>query len=191
MAIFGWDISTSIIGATVLKDDGTYMASSYCDLRKVEGLLIKGVAAESFVHKFVKDHSLTPHLDQHHVEERLGNFSGGRSMIQVLMILGAFNLLVSNFIFKLSSKLPLYIHPSTMKATLKKEGLIIPKGADKKALTLTWALLKAPNFPLVKNRNDKPQPFCYDMADSFGIARAGFLRSYLSQDAKGTEASSD
>jgi len=188
--IFGWDISTSIIGATVLKDDGTYVTSSYCDLRKVEGLLIKGHVAKLFVNKFVNDNSSSLHLDEHYVEERLGNFSGGRSMIQVLMILGAFNLLVSNFIFELAH-MPLYIHPSTMKATLKKEGLIIPKGADKKALTLTWALLKAPNFPLVKNRNDKPQPFCYDMADSFGIARAGFLRSYLLQDAKGTEASSD
>jgi len=184
--IYGWDISTSIIGVTTLGDNGKFVSSSYCDLRKIEGILNKGEVASKFVEAYCSQDS----LNVHYVEERLGNFMGGRSMMQVLMTLAAFNLLVSWFIKKRGGSIS-YIHPSTMKSILKNEGLIIPKGANKKDLTLTWAVLKEPNFPLTKNRNDKPQPYCYDMADSFGIARAGFLRSYLLKDAKRTEASSD
>jgi hypothetical protein len=110
-------------------------------------------------------------------------------MIQVLMLLGAFNLLVSWFISETGGSVS-YIHPSTMKATLKHEGLVIPKGGDKKTLTLNWAMIKEPSFPIVRTKTGKPQ-YCYDMADSFGIARAGFLRAYLSLNAKGTKATGD
>lgn len=196
--IFGWDISTSIIGVTVLADDGSFVESSHLDLRKSEkDMLGKAEEAELWVNavlgKFAKPSSSFVHF----VEDRLGSFSAGRTMLQVLMKLAAFNMVVSYIIRTTSARLALvtgghvameHIHPSTVKAIMKKEGMIIPKGSDKKELTLEFVVGKVPEFVVDRNRNDNPQPWCYDRADSFIVARAGFLRKYLSNDATRTKA---
>jgi hypothetical protein len=58
---------------------------------------------------------------------------------------------------------------------MKTQGLIIPKGGDKKELTLNWVRAHEKDFPIELNRNDNPQPYCYDMADAYITARAGYL----------------
>jgi hypothetical protein len=69
-----------------------------------------------------------------------------------------------------------HIHPSTVKAIMKQEGLLIPKGGDKKKITLDYVKKREPKFPMEYNRNDKPQPWCYDMADSYIVVRAGIRK---------------
>lgn len=188
----GWDISTSIIGVTVIGDDGKYITSRYLDLRKSEDktLILKCEEAEVFVRDVIEDHI---HLSQgnvnHYIEDRLGNFAGGRTMLQTLMKLAAFNLAVSYMIYKQSLQVEgvkdvglRHIHPSTVKAIMKPLGLLIPKGGDKKVLTLNYVKSREPNFPIEFNRNAKPQPWCFDMADSYIVVRAG-LRKFYKPDA--------
>lgn len=175
--IFGWDISTSVIGITVLDNDGNFVKSSYIDLRKVDGgIFEKATVAESQLHKFFYENVDGDSV--HYIEDRLGNFSAGKSMLQVLMMLAAFNAVISYMLKKLPGCEIHHIHPSSVKAVMKVEGLVIPKGADKKALTLAFVQRKEPSFPVPLNRNDKPQPYCYDMADSYIVAKAGFIKSY-------------
>jgi hypothetical protein len=200
--IFGWDVSTSIIGVTVLTDDGRFVTSDHLDLRKSDAEMIcKAEEAEVWIRGLLPKH-VEPHgaFFTHYVEDRLGSFAAGRTMLQVLMKLAAFNMVVSYIIHRVSCELAekdsggasvRHIHPSTAKAIMKKEGLIIPKGADKKQLTLDFVSKKEPSFVVDKNRNDNPQPWCYDRADSYIVARAGYLRRYLSKDATGTKASGD
>lgn len=184
--IFGWDISTSIVGATCLTPEGKFLESRFLDLRKLEdcSLLDKVDESEWFVQEFVTNRTGQGTSVTHYVEDRLGNFASGRTMLQTLMKLAAFNLAFSYMIMKESLKVEgvtgvgvHHIHPSTVKALMKSEGLLIPKGADKKVLTLDFVQRKEPDFKVILNRNDKPQPYCYDMADSYIVARAGFLRS--------------
>lgn len=178
--IVGWDISTSIIGVAIFKDDGTYFASRYLDLRKIDDLNVKADAARTFVQGIKAElHVYGNH--QHFVEERLGNFSSGRTMLQVLMKLAAFNALVSFFIWdeldSSGSKIS-FVHPSTWKALMKKQGLIIPKGSkEKKQITLDFVKKLEPEFKIDLNRNEKSQPWMYDMADAYCIGKAGFLKS--------------
>lgn len=118
----------------------------------------------------------------HFIEDRLGSFSFGRTSQQTLMKLAAFNSVISYVIWNEFHRLGTatcveHIHPATAKSVAKKDGLIIPKGVDKKQMTLDWVVSKEPNFPLVLNRNGKPQPYCYDQADAYLIGRAGFIRS--------------
>jgi aromatic ring-cleaving dioxygenase len=177
---FGWDISTSIIGVSAW--DEKYLYSKYLDLRKLptEPLFEKAAAARQFVEELLGPHR-NIHID-HYIEERLGNFAGGRSMIQVLMKLGAFNQLVSWHIWDFNQKQHVqYIHPSTAKAAMKPLGLIIPKGADKKELTLTFVKEVCPGFPHEVNKNGNPQPWCYDMADSYITGLAGLLKAPCSK----------
>jgi len=69
-----------------------------------------------------------------------------------------------------------HLHLMTIKSVMKKMGLVIPKGANKKALTLEWVSLREPSFPVTLNKNGNPQPYCFDMADSYVVARTGHFK---------------
>lgn len=174
--IYGWDISTSIVGLSVFKGDGSYVTSYHCDLRKVDGQLAK---ADAF-HTWLKATSVNVEKESFHfIEERLGGFAGGRTSQQVLLKLAQFNAIVSYIIWNHNpgtARHVLYLHPSSWKSVMKKEGLLIPKGADKKELTLTYVRGIQKSFPYETNRNGNPQPWCYDMADSYCIGRAGWKK---------------
>jgi hypothetical protein len=184
--IYGWDISTSIIGLSIFNADGTYVASQFLDLRKADfDLISKGQLVEEWISD---EYVVNPYFHNiHYIEDSLGGFAMGRTMMQTLMKLGSFNTLVSWLIWK-SSKNPklCYIHPSTVKAIMKRAGLLVPKGADKKQLTLDFVSRVQHGFCPDLNRNGKPQPWCYDMADSYCIAKAG-----MSRDAQGEKAPGD
>lgn len=216
--IFGWDVSTSIIGVTLLKDDGSFVCSDHLDLRKSEdGMLSKAEEVEEWVRELLECHASNfvvdriaqanpvfdaPVIFDHFIEDRLGSFAAGRTMLQVLMKLAAFNMVVSYIIQKASTDLVAknvggggvrieHIHPSTVKSIMRKEGLVVPKGGDKKVLTLDFVSRRWPGFTVDRNRKGNPQPWCFDRADSLIVARAGYLRSYLSRNGTGEEATGD
>jgi hypothetical protein len=175
--LYGWDISTSIVGLASFHDDGKFDGVSFLDLRKAEGQLAKADAFEEWLRAL----SVGLYSDAHHfIEERLGGFAGGRTSAQVLMKLAQFNAMCSYILWRHardhSDRKITYLHPSTWKSIMKREGLIIPKGADKKELTLAFVRRKQPEFPIALNRNEKPQPWCYDTADAWCIGRAGWLK---------------
>lgn len=172
--IYGWDISTSIIGYASFYDDGQFVQSQYLDLRKIEGDIAKADAAEDFVRSIDE---VQDEYGVHVIEERLGNFAAGRSMLQVMMKLAAFNAVVSHLIHQVAPNSEIMrLHPSTWKALMKKEGLLIPKGADKKALTLDFVCRKQPDFKVDMNKKGNPQPWCYDMADAWCLGRSGYIK---------------
>lgn len=173
--IFGWDISTAIIGLAVLDGTGSLIRTEYCDLRKLEGLNAKADTALEFVENVcIRFSKGTGH--SHFIEDRLAGFSGGGSNAGTIMRLAAFNAMVTWMIhrqWKADAKIVM-MHPSTVKAALKYDGLLIPKGSDKKKLTLEYVTKREPEkFKLELNRNDNPQPYCYDMADACITAWAG------------------
>jgi hypothetical protein len=182
----GWDISTSIVGFACFQNDGKYIRSKYFDLRKSEKDLIdKAYEIETWVDSIIDQ--LKPDISEehvHYIEDKLGGFAGGRTMQQVLLKLAAFNSTISYIIWRRFFELGYstsveHIHPSTVKAIMKREGLLIPKGADKKQLTLDFVVSRQPSFPIELNRNDRPQPYCFDMSDAYVTGRAGFLKNYL------------
>jgi hypothetical protein len=190
--IIGWDVSTSVVGVTVLKDDGSFVCSDHIDLTRVEpDLLLKAEKVQEWAKHFLVQH--VDHLGTNHfhvVEDKLGNFSAGGTMMQTLMKLAAFNNTVSYIVWKESESLAetfpgsvsiRHIHPSTVKSIMRKEGLIIPKGSDKKKLTLEFVIKNVPGFPVEKNKNENFKPFCFDRADSYITARAGFIRFFVEQ----------
>ena len=172
--IFGFDVSTSIIGVCVLKDDGTPYEFSYVDLRKKKSLCDKANAFHDHLYDWGLHRS---HKSKIFIEDKLSGFSGGRTSQQTMMKLAAFNGIAQYIAFKkLQWVEPIPIHPSTVKATMKKDGLIIPRGSDKKKLTLDFVKDVVVDFPYVETRNGNPQPHCYDMADAYCVARAGYLK---------------
>jgi hypothetical protein len=176
--LYGWDISTSIIGLSSFDDDGKYYGSAHLDLRKIDGQMAKADAFKEWI-STARINSARNGESYHFIEERLGGFSGGRTSAQVLMKLAQFNAICSYILWNYNPgphRALVYLHPSTWKSIMKREGLLIPKGSDKKALTLAFFQRKEPNAIIELNRNEKPQPWNYDVADSYCIGRAGFLK---------------
>lgn len=180
--IFGWDVSTAVIGFAAFDDSCNFVTGSYCDLRKIDDLNEKADRADEFV-SLETIHVISHDRGTHFVEDKLAGMGGG-SNAGTIMRLGAFNAMVSWMIHRnitieeaaCRGDVLYHIHPSTVKAIMKKEGLIVPKGGDKKRLTLDWVVAREPRFPLVLNRNDNPQPYCFDQADSYITAIAGFAK---------------
>lgn len=180
--MFGWDISTSIVGVTVLTDQGAFVESTFLDLRKVDtDLNMKAYKFDVFVGQLCQTYGDAN--SRHFIEDRLSNFASGRTMLQTLMKLAAFNATCSYLVWKHFNEDPndefivevVHLHPSSVKSIMRKQGLIIPKGADKKVLTLEWVSEREHDFPVVMNKNGNPQPYCFDMADSYIVAKAGYL----------------
>lgn len=183
--IYGCDISTSIVGWATFTNDGKFVRVDYCDLRDVEGDLAKADTFREWLANLTPDRKL--YCDDENyvvIEERLGNFSAGRTMLQTLMKLAAFNSVVSYILWRHEHSSGKHrgiirLHPSTWKSIMKKEGLLIPKGSDKKKeITLTFVRRKEPTFDdfIELNRNNNPQPQCYDMADAYCLGRSGIIR---------------
>ena len=175
--LYGWDISTSIVGLTCFSDKGKFLNAMCCDLRKVDGQLAK---ADHFK-KWLETNTIANSLDEnfHFIEERLGGFAGGRTSAQVLMKLAQFNAICSYILWNHhpgTHRQVSYLHPSTWKAMLKVDGLLIPKGSDKKEITLAFVRKQEPSFPVDLNKNGKVQPYVYDMADAYCIGRAGYRK---------------
>jgi hypothetical protein len=169
--LYGWDVSTSIVGMSEFDDDGKFQFGTFLDLRKIEGLNEKADAARVFV----QDHVCHTDTNTHFIEERLGNFAAGRSMLQVLMKLAAFNAVFGYIVHVGDSTGSIrHVHPSTWKSIMRAEGLLIPKGSDdKKRLTLEFVRSRESNFVVDLNRAGKPQPWMFDIADSYCIGRSG------------------
>jgi len=113
------------------------------------------------------------------IEDKLSGFSGGRTMQKTIVTLAGFNALVSYLSFTASGIEPCHIHTSTIKALMKGEGLIIPKGTkgvNKKKVTCKFVKDKFEDFPYEETRNGNPKAHCYDMADAWTVARSGYLK---------------
>lgn len=200
--IFGWDISTSVVGLAVLDDDGKWVSSSYFDFatmaKGAKSLFDKMDECEWWIAEQLSKYPTGHHW--HYFEDRLANFSFGKTMMQTLMTLSAFNCVFSYRVIQVHSGLlsenggaigHTHTHPSTVKAALKRDGLLIPKGSDKKVLTLHFVRRTVPAFPVEYGRTGKPKPFCYDMADAYIVARAGFLKRGVAKHAEPEEVDGD
>lgn len=184
--IFGWDISTSVIGFVAFDNQQKFVEAQYCDLSKVDGnLLDKADIAYTWILKLRDQYlngkfhgEILNRAHKHFIEDRLAGFSGGGSNAGTVMRLAAFNHSVSWMVWHEFANpgggLVEYIHPSTAKAQMKQFGLVIPKGSkEKKKLTLDWVVAREPSFPLELNRNENPKPHCFDQADAYITAIAG------------------
>jgi len=167
--IVGLDVSTSIVGICKLTNDGKFVSTDYVDLRKIKDFIEK---CEKFHDALFECADL---VDKLFIEDKLSGFSGGKTMQQTMMKLAGFNGAVTYIAAQVLKCRPIHIHPSTAKATMKIDGLFIPKGADKKKLTLEFCK-KIEGFPYIETKNGNPQAYCYDQADAYLIARAGFLK---------------
>lgn len=181
----GIDVSTSIVGISIFETENQkFVETHYVDLRKIDDFYEKCEKFkdnfENIVGKFCSEASLSKNsINNVFVEDKLGGFAAGGTMMQTLMKLASFNSTVSYIIMSEYGIKPIHIHPSTIKASMKKEGLVIPKGIKgdvKKKVVLDWVSSKFKDFNVELTKNDTPKPYMYDQADAVCVALAGFKK---------------
>tara|TARA_R100000951_G_scaffold113692_1_gene116233 strand:+ start:1660 stop:2172 length:513 start_codon:yes stop_codon:yes gene_type:complete len=162
--ILGLDVSTSIIGVCLFKDDKVVKAD-YIDLRKVSGLLHKAQAVEDYINNNLKEIK----IEHIFIEQALMFFRRGGSTAKTMAILQNFNGVVSWLCFKLLELEPQYITPISARS---KCGIKVPRGKKAKEVVMEH-FLETKEFPIDYTRYGNVQKYCYDMADAVVVAKAG------------------
>ncbi len=162
--ILGLDVSTSIIGVCLLKDD-KIVKTDYIDLRKTTGLLHKAKVVEDYITHNLKDEGVK-HI---FIEQALMFFRRGGSTAKTMATLQNFNGVVSWLCFKMLELEPQYITPISARS---KCGIKVPRGKKAKEVVMEH-FLESKEFPIDYTRYGNVQKYCYDMADAVVVAKAG------------------
>jgi len=162
--ILGLDVSTSIIGVCLLKDD-KIVKTDYIDLRKTTGLLHKAKVVEDYIAHNLKDEG----IEHIFIEQALMFFRRGGSTAKTMSTLQNFNGVVSWLCFKMLELEPQYITPISARS---KCGIKVPRGKKAKEVVMEH-FLETKEFPIDYTRYGNVQKYCYDMADAVVVAKAG------------------
>jgi hypothetical protein len=177
MLVLGLDVSTSIIGCTILKQElsGGLLTSSLVmadalHLSKYKTVYDKSCAFKEALNKWTKDKK----IDKIIIEEPLQKFARGLSSIKTIAVLIKFNGIVSYLVED-----QLNITPELVSATHARKilGIKIPKGSkNKKEIILNFIMqqnefkdFKWPTKILKSGPRKNLTIFdesCYDIADS-------------------------
>ena len=164
--ILGLDISTSIIGYTILDEANTIIECDCIRLEKFKDFFIKAKNTKNKLSNLAGKYDITAV----YIEESLQAFKPGFSSAGTIQALSKFNGVVSwlcNEIFDLT---PEYISAATAR---KFCGIKVPKGEKAKPFVFNFVVDTVPEFKVEFTAKGNPIPGSFDKADSYVIARAG------------------
>tara|TARA_Y100000592_G_C5342074_1_gene254715 strand:- start:173 stop:739 length:567 start_codon:yes stop_codon:yes gene_type:complete len=175
----GLDISTSIIGITVLNEDFSKYLFDYIDLTKIKSYFKKADIVRDKLKEIKDQYS----IDYIGIEENLQAFRPGLSSAKTLMQLSRFNGVVSQISYELFNLEPLYINVNSARTNLQikinkklklntKEQVFewVSNDFIKENIEFEWPtkiLKSGPNKGRVKYNK-----CCYDISDSYVICKA-------------------
>jgi len=163
--ILGLDVSTSIIGYTIINSDQAVIEIDHIDLRKLKDLWEKADYARNRLKDIIAKHDIT----STYIEESLQVFRSGFSSAHTLSTLSKFNGLMFYFTREYTGFNPISVSASSAR---KLCGIKIKKGTKAKIQAFEWVTQELQmTWPLTRHGN--VQQYCYDRSDSYVIARAG------------------
>jgi Holliday junction resolvasome RuvABC endonuclease subunit len=167
--ILGLDISTSITGFSVLDDSGDVVLCDFINLKKLTTMFDKARTVEHRLQEIFDNNK----IEKVWIEESLQMFSSGMSSAKTLATLTKFNGIISWITWDKFNIQPEYIAAVSAR---KEIGLTVSKGQRGKDVVMKYMLDKESWFVVDYGRTGKIKPHFYDMADSFVVAKAGYLR---------------
>jgi len=168
--ILGLDISTSITGFTVLTEEGHILHNEAIrlDSKKFETMFQKAQAVNDRLQEIKHLYNVKKVF----IEQSLNAFRPGLSSAQVILTLGKFNGIVSWICYQIFGVEPEYIGASSAR---KKLEIKVEKGENAKEIVLKHILSLEPSFKVEYTAHGNPKPGTYDRADSYVIAKAGYI----------------
>ena len=168
--ILGLDISTSITGITILDDSGNVVINEVVDMRSKK--FVTFMQKADAVDRRLASIKAQYNIDKVFIEQSLQAFRPGLSSAQVILTLGKFNGIVSWQCFKTFGIEPEYIGATTARKAL---GIKVERGENAKEVVLKRVLELESTFKVEYTVHGNPVAGSFDRADSFVIARAGYL----------------
>jgi hypothetical protein len=169
--ILGLDISTSITGATVIDQNGKVVFNEAWDFRNKKyfpTLFEKGHEIKELLRQLKQEYDIT----SVYIEQSLQSFRSGFSSAKTLSTLSRFNGIVSWLCYEIFEMQPEYIAATSAR---KKCGIKIPKGVKAKQVVIQYILDNVPSVLIEYTKHGNPKPHCFDKADSWVVAQAGYL----------------
>ena len=169
--ILGLDISTSITGVTVVDNDGNVVFNDAWDLRNKKyfpTLFHKGHEVKELLRQVDDEFYISSIL----IEQSLQSFRSGFSSAKTLSTLSRFNGIVSWLCYEIFEMQPEFIAATSAR---KKCGITVPKGVKAKQVVIQYVLDNVPSVLIEYTKHGNPKPHCFDKADSWVIAYAGYL----------------
>ena len=164
--ILGLDISTSITGVTVLDEDGNIVYNLAIDTRKYKNIFKKAEVVRDKLETLVVD------PEKIYIEQSLQSFRSGFSSAKTLSVLSRFNGIVSWICYEIWKIQPEYIAAISAR---KRVGIKVPRGEKAKKCVIKYVIDNVPDVSIEYTRFGNVKPDCYDKADSWVIARAGYV----------------
>ena len=174
--ILGLDISTSIIGITIIDNDGKIVKTDALDLRNKNHY-------QDIYAKYQKVFETIRHLRHESwyegsskfshvfIEQSLQMFRSGFSSAKTLSTLSSFNGVVTYLCYRELGIKPEHISASSAR---KACGITIKKGTKAKEQVVNFLLDNEPCFVVEYTKSGNLKPKYYDIADSIVIAKAGY-----------------
>jgi len=169
--ILGLDISTSITGATVLDEGGKVVFCEAWDFRnkkRFPTLFEKGHEIKELLYQLKLEYDIASVF----IEQSLQSFRSGFSSAKTLSTLSRFNGIVSWLCYEVFDLKPEYIAATSAR---KKCGIKVPKGSKAKQVVIKYVVDNVPDVLIEYTKHGNPKPQCYDKADSWVVAHAGWL----------------
>jgi len=176
--ILGLDISTSITGYTILNHEGEILVCNHIDLRKEKNFFKKIQIVSSRLEDITDEYE----IEKVYIEQSLQSFRSGFSSAQTLSLLSKINGIVSWLCYNLFYGEPLFLGATSAR---KECGIKVARGRKAKEVVLEFVLDNVPDFDIEYTKFGNPRPGYGDRADSYIIARAGWLRER--QETKNTD----
>tara|TARA_Y100000034_G_C6890989_1_gene409852 strand:+ start:1511 stop:2038 length:528 start_codon:yes stop_codon:yes gene_type:complete len=165
--ILGLDVSTSITGVTVLDKNGNIIYNLAIDTRKYKNIFKKA--------EIVRDELKVLIIDPKYIyiEQSLQSFRSGFSSAKTLSTLSRFNGIVSWICYETWDIQPEYIAAISAR---KQVGITVPRGQKAKKCVIKYIIDNVPDVSIEYTKHGNPKPQCFDMADSWVIAKAGWIQ---------------
>lgn len=163
-AILGLDISTTVIGCSVVDMEGNPKYIWHIDLRKQNGLIDKAGMFRQDMATCVYD---IAHVA---IEEPLVMYRTGGSSAQIISMLAQFNGMCSIIAAEVFGTTPVYYNVNTARK-LALPGTKFPKGENRKQIVLDTVTHRF-GLPVDMTKTGKPKAYMYDEADATVIALA-------------------
>jgi hypothetical protein len=166
--ILGLDISTSITGATVLDEKGDVVYNEAWDTRKYKDFFEKAEQVEKRINQLRSDGF---RIERVYIEQSLQSFRSGFSSAKTLSTLARFNGVVSWMVHRILQAKPEYVAATSAR---KLCGIAVPRGTKAKERVIKHVIDNVPSVSITYTKHGNVKPDCYDKADSWVVARAGW-----------------
>ena len=167
--ILGLDVSTSITGATILDKQGNIIYNEAWDTRKYKNFFEKVEYVEERINQ-LRNNGFR--VERVYIEQSLQSFRSGFSSAKTLSTLSRFNGVVSWLVYRILQSEPEYIAATSAR---KACGIKVSRGQKGKQVVLNYVLDNVPEISVLYTKKNNVKPECYDKADSWVIARAGYV----------------